>query len=471
MLRNRKSEIRNQRSAAFTLVELLVVITIIGILIALLLPAVQAAREAARRAQCGNNLKQIGLAVLRYESVWGVLPAGAYLCPPDWNWQVEGAPYRGSILIRILPYIEQQALYDQFDLSKDNVDQQTLPSSAIPVGATPVSVYVCPSDDYPPVNSSGLAKHNYAASSGPTAHVDNPSCSCPTWNTWNQYALAGYSPPGTGAGVFSRNSVCCPLSAISDGLSNTIFFGEVRPTCSDTQQSGWAASNNGQGLTSTLVPINFNSCERQRLRPMAASGPATGTWSWASSRTIPAAHSSSSATARFTFSAKASTIGTISTWEPRQMAMWCKFPINAGRWQGPGRCLVHVALWVLLAALAGCGSKLASVSGIVRLDGKPVAAAGVAFHPIDKGPVASGTTDADGRYQLETGSQSGVAPGEYRVTVSKDRISGIGKDGLALSGGIKVEHLLPPKYSDPATSPLRVTVGQGAQNHNFELTK
>ena len=124
-----------------------------------------------------------------------------------------------------------------------------------------------------------------------------------------------------------------------------------------------------------------------------------------------------------------------------------------------------------LVCLVGCGSKLASVSGIVRLDGKPIAAAGVAFHPVDKGPVASGTTDADGRYRLETGSQSGVAPGEYRVTVCKDRISGIGKDGLALSGGIKVEHFLPPKYNDPATSPLRVTVGQGAQSHNFDLAK
>ena len=124
-----------------------------------------------------------------------------------------------------------------------------------------------------------------------------------------------------------------------------------------------------------------------------------------------------------------------------------------------------------LACIVGCGSRLASVSGIVRLDGKPIAAAGVVFHPVDKGPLASGATDADGHYQLETGSQSGVVPGEYRVTVSQDRISGIGKDGLALSGGIKVEHLLPPKYSDPTTSPLRVTVVRGAQNHNFDLTK
>ena len=72
--------------------------------------------------------------------------------------------------------------------------------------------------------------------------------------------------------------------------------------------------------------------------------------------------------------------------------------------------------------------------------------------------------------RLETGSQSGVAPGEYRVTVSKERVSGVGANQIVLPGGIKVEHFLPQQYGNPATSPLRVTVGQGSQNHDFELT-
>ena len=85
-------------SRGFTLVELLVVITIIGILIALLLPAVQAAREAARRAKCSNNLKQIGLALLNYESAHGTFPAGGSHSPSGW--------YGFSWMIQIFPYCE-----------------------------------------------------------------------------------------------------------------------------------------------------------------------------------------------------------------------------------------------------------------------------------------------------------------------------------------------------------------------------
>ena len=103
-----RDEISNPKSTAFTLVELLVVITIIGILISLLLPAVQAAREAARRMQCQNNLKQVGLALLNYETANGMFPPGGLT--PTYYWA-----YGHSWWVRILPYVEQNNIFDSFD--------------------------------------------------------------------------------------------------------------------------------------------------------------------------------------------------------------------------------------------------------------------------------------------------------------------------------------------------------------------
>ena len=132
--------------AAFTLVELLVVITIIGILIVLLLPAVQAAREAARRMQCGNNLKQIGLAALGHEQAQGYLPAGGWGCrwigDPD---RGTGKGQPGGWHYNILPYMEQLALYL---LSKDGYPS-TVSAAQKAAGAilmqTPLAAMNCPS--------------------------------------------------------------------------------------------------------------------------------------------------------------------------------------------------------------------------------------------------------------------------------------------------------------------------------------
>src|SRR3954466_2538774 len=148
------------KRTAFTLVELLVVIAIIGVLVALLLPAVQAAREAARRSQCSNNLKQIGLAFANYESTFQRLPPASSV-----PWYPSGknqndfldltVPFGPNWAVFVLPYIEQQALYDQASPS-------SFPGVLITVGSRPtnanqnwrvirtvdVKAYQCPSDSY-----------------------------------------------------------------------------------------------------------------------------------------------------------------------------------------------------------------------------------------------------------------------------------------------------------------------------------
>src|SRR5512134_77721 len=133
-----------RRRCGFTLVELLVVIAIIGVLVALLLPAVQAAREASRRTQCTNNLKQLGLAALNYESTYKHLPPGDY------------KRVYGTWLVVLLPFVEQQPQFDRYvGLGATERYQQAndasfryggAPNLAAGVTKTQIAVYTCPSD-------------------------------------------------------------------------------------------------------------------------------------------------------------------------------------------------------------------------------------------------------------------------------------------------------------------------------------
>lgn len=239
----------NTNRSAFTLVELLVVIAIIGLLVGLLLPAVQAAREAARRMSCSNNLKQIGLAVHNFEGVSRRLPPGAIWKPP--------ATMRGSALIYLLPYIEGQTINTSFDFSQSNLDATVQTGSSKPIGEVVVPIYKCPSDTSEDMYF-GYARHNYAASRGPTSVYENPACYCA--NPWKSFAEAPLDHPTNFAGPFTRVGARVRLADITDGLSNTLFFGEVRPVCSEHARNGWARTNNGNGYCSTIIPINFNTC-------------------------------------------------------------------------------------------------------------------------------------------------------------------------------------------------------------------
>jgi prepilin-type N-terminal cleavage/methylation domain-containing protein/prepilin-type processing-associated H-X9-DG protein len=187
---------RTRRTRGFTLIELLVVIAIIAILIALLLPAVQQAREAARRVQCKNNLKQIGLAIHNYESSHTVFPPGRL-----------GFPMVFSVQAHILPYIDGGSLYNLIDFNTaPNFGAPSSPIKQNEIAARAViPAYLCPSD-FGKVNGSDFGPTNYMACAG-----------------------SGIPPVAssikTGDGVMYSGSNI-RFSDVSDGLSNTVCFGE-----------------------------------------------------------------------------------------------------------------------------------------------------------------------------------------------------------------------------------------------------
>ena len=260
---NPKSQIPNPKSA-FTLVELLVVITIIGILIALLLPAVQAAREAARRMQCSNNIKQLGLACHLYAQVWDVFPPNGsdyWGYPPDHGLIYSSNNYKGSYLVRFLPYIEQQALFDRIDFTL-NPEYTSFLSSGEPVNKQVVATFRCPTTGgvkfWPGGGRTGLdgALSHYAPNVG-----NAPSFLCGEGGDyWGKgyYNHGDSMDPGEISGPFSTMFWSAAFADIRDGTSNTIAMGEVRPACSTHLQDGWMHINSM--FTFTTGPINFPTC-------------------------------------------------------------------------------------------------------------------------------------------------------------------------------------------------------------------
>jgi prepilin-type N-terminal cleavage/methylation domain-containing protein len=255
--------------SGFTLIELLVVIAIIAILVALLLPAVQQAREAARRSQCKNNLKQIGLAIANYESALKVYPFG------------KGASYAGaqiyarwSVHSMILPYMDQQPLYDA--ISFTNPPDTPGMAGAIPFmppyispggintvqSQTAIPMFFCPSDSS--VDSSWAGGNNYCGNQG--------SWLC---DRGNFPAGAGDTNPNElNPGIFYFLSRTRPQD-VSDGLSNTAFFSEkIRGNGSADPKSDLYTMTNQVTLLDT-----YNTCMATNV---ATATPLTSKWgaSW-----------------------------------------------------------------------------------------------------------------------------------------------------------------------------------------------
>jgi prepilin-type N-terminal cleavage/methylation domain-containing protein/prepilin-type processing-associated H-X9-DG protein len=310
--------LRKKSDRGFTLIELLVVIAIIAVLIALLLPAVQSAREAARRAQCTNNLKQIGLAIANYTDQFGSYPPGGVTFPHGTNAGDPWSPFANSLNWRamILPQIEGGTVYNAINFG---VNAGCPPA---PVGAelftaygTTFTTFLCPSDgtngggklpngQYPdgvngfnpngqfcnqvfdPTNpgkvTSWTPVSNYQGSFGDN-YCGGPLCNNLPWETpwngqpppgqprigWNGYWGTAYGPPdplgasgtqtlgGVMRGFFDYRGTQKPptIASVTDGTSNTVIVGEILPARA-ADANFWFQNGGIHGMT---VPLNWNS--------------------------------------------------------------------------------------------------------------------------------------------------------------------------------------------------------------------
>lgn len=250
-----------RKRSGFTLIELLVVIAIIAVLISLLLPAVQSAREAARRAQCVNNLKQLALAAANYESTYSAYPPGLY-------WSLLTGSYAGYLgtncgpLVLLTPQMEQNAVYNAV-----NFMENIYYPSNLTVNAVGINSLQCPSDNANQIRTLASDAFFEPVPGGPKMAYASYAAMAGPWvvNTW--------SIPGVGSGARASHgsakanqmgmfNVCSDvrISQVTDGTSNTILFSEhtAVPLVGSAQNDWhwWTSGNHGDTLISSGFPPN-----------------------------------------------------------------------------------------------------------------------------------------------------------------------------------------------------------------------
>ena len=276
---------RSQKQNGFTLIELLVTISIIAILISLLLPAVQSAREAARRSQCSNNLKQIGLGLHQYENTHGLFPPGSISFPiPSIDCTQRGF----SLFAQILGTIEQANIFNaiNFELTSGGMfNQVNAGASNRTALATRINTFVCPSDSiqtpYPiSMSDNGYSQCSYSGVSG-TLDV---------WRWWYGCWVGRTTNPSIQANGAFGADIGMPVTKVTDGLSNTIFLGETSRFINDpdTVFNTWSRAmyfgsslpgvTRPQGTASSVPRLNASIAIPQ---PYAVAGElGLGAWMW-----------------------------------------------------------------------------------------------------------------------------------------------------------------------------------------------
>jgi len=276
--------------AAFTLVELLVVVAIIGILIALLLPAIQAAREAARRSDCSNKLRQFGLGIHNYTDRYKQFPVGVqWGAWPHENWQ-----------ITLLPFMDNAALYDAInhniwiDISDPSLGtnpnpwvwNQQHPTDGRYFRAIALPFMKCPSDSNEPIESDAWAITSYSGCAGNSnTACGHCSADCRVYEIYNdqiQRQNGAHNDSGRSSahsGVFSRWSPGVRLADITDGQSNTFAVGEILWDCVDHRGLFWHPWHINTGMTSTTIPMNiFATCLHVSTKEAAPFEACKGRW-------------------------------------------------------------------------------------------------------------------------------------------------------------------------------------------------